>query len=95
MVLASLCMWYGLQVRATHGAHQGTWYFEVDIRRLGSTGHARIGWATRSAELQAPVRQHPVQASGQLSNCPSGAPASAAVLSLCDALPMHAEPAAP
>ena len=55
----------GMQVRATHGAHQGAWYFEVNIRRLGSTGHARVGWATRSAELQAPVRWYPVQAPGQ------------------------------
>ena len=51
----------GAQVRATHGAHEGAWYFEVSIRRLGPTGHARVGWGTRSAELQAPVRPHPVR----------------------------------
>lgn len=42
-------------VRATHGTHEGTWYYEVTVRHLGSTGHARVGWATRKAELQAPV----------------------------------------
>lgn len=55
------CPCAGVQVRATHGAHQGAWYFEVNVRQLGSTGHARVGWATRSAELQAPVRWHTVQ----------------------------------
>lgn len=45
-----------MQVRATHGAHQGTWYYEVRVTHLGATGHARLGWATRKAELQAPVR---------------------------------------
>ena len=44
------------QVRATHGAQEGTWYYEVTVARLGATGHARLGWATRKAELQAPVR---------------------------------------
>eukprot|EP00803_Ostreobium_quekettii_P001212 evm.model.scf_206EXC.8 EVM.evm.TU.scf_206EXC.8 scf_206EXC:80995-86740(-) len=42
-------------VRATHGAHEGCWYFEVKVTHLGATGHCRIGWATRKAELQAPV----------------------------------------
>lgn len=41
--------------RATHGAHEGTWYFEVEVTRLGETGHCRLGWATAKAELQAPV----------------------------------------
>lgn len=42
-------------MRATHGAHEGSWYFEVKVTHLGATGHCRIGWATRKAELQAPV----------------------------------------
>eukprot|EP00887_Chlorella_sp_A99_P006738 scaffold3.g6738.t1 len=42
-------------VRATHGAHEGTWYFEVSIDSLGPTGAARLGWATRKGELLAPV----------------------------------------
>ncbi|KAL4424339.1 hypothetical protein ABPG75_001640 [Micractinium tetrahymenae] len=42
-------------VRATHGACAGTWYFEVRIDHLGKTGAARVGWATRQAELNAPV----------------------------------------
>ncbi len=41
--------------RASHGAHVGTWYCEVRVTRLGATGHARLGWVTRKAELQAPV----------------------------------------
>lgn len=44
-----------MQVRATHGAHEGTWYYEVHVQHLGTTGHVRVGWATRNAELQAPV----------------------------------------
>lgn len=42
-------------VRATAGAYQGTWYFEIKIDYLGKTGAVRVGWATRKAELQAPV----------------------------------------
>ncbi|KAG1654194.1 hypothetical protein FOA52_004569 [Chlamydomonas sp. UWO 241] len=42
-------------VRATHGVHCGTWYCEVAVTHLGATGHARMGWATKKAELQAPV----------------------------------------
>lgn len=62
--------------RGTHGASEGTWYFEVELTSLGGTadeaaassapasppssssyylGAARVGWATRAAELQAPV----------------------------------------
>ena len=44
-----------LQVRATHGAHQGTWYYEVRVERLGEGGAARLGWSTSKGELQAPV----------------------------------------
>lgn len=46
-----------LQVRATHGAHTGTWYFEVNIDHLGTSGHCRLGWCTNKGELQGPVRQ--------------------------------------
>lgn len=42
-------------VRATHGVHCGTWYCEVAVTHLGATGHVRTGWATKKAELQAPV----------------------------------------
>lgn len=42
-----------LQVRATHGAHEGTWYYEVTIEDLGekgaSTGATRIGCAQRNS----------------------------------------------
>ncbi len=42
-------------VRCTHGAHSGTWYYEVTIERLGQTGAVRLGWSTRESEVQAPV----------------------------------------
>lgn len=42
-------------VRATHGVFTGTWYCEWTLEHLGATGHARIGWATKKAELQASV----------------------------------------
>ena len=71
--------------RGTHGASEGTWYYEVELTSLGGRaaasassataagpsstsspaysaspssyylGAARVGWATRAAELQAPV----------------------------------------
>ena len=57
--------------RGTHGASEGTWFFEVELTALGGVaspatstststpsfylGAARVGWATRAAELQAPV----------------------------------------
>lgn len=41
--------------RCSHGVHQGTWYCEVHVTSLGSTGHCRLGWCTKKAELQAPV----------------------------------------
>ena len=48
--------WKGYRtVRATHGAAAGAHFFEVTLRHLGETGHARVGWATRKAELHAPV----------------------------------------
>ena len=56
-------------VRATHGVHTGSNYFEVEILKPSETGfvnvddsgeplptpHVRIGWSTRQGELQAPV----------------------------------------
>ncbi|KAH7619684.1 hypothetical protein Ndes2526B_g06665 [Nannochloris sp. 'desiccata'] len=42
-------------VRCTHGAHSGTWYYEVIIEQLGPTGAVRLGWSTRESEVQAPV----------------------------------------
>lgn len=44
-----------VQIRATHGCHEGSWYYEVTVERLGDTGHCRVGWATKRAEVQAPV----------------------------------------
>ncbi|KAJ9506523.1 hypothetical protein QJQ45_005018 [Haematococcus lacustris] len=41
--------------RCSHGVHQGAWYCEAKITRLGKTGHVRLGWCTKKAELQAPV----------------------------------------
>ncbi|KAG2492185.1 hypothetical protein HYH03_009433 [Edaphochlamys debaryana] len=41
--------------RGSHGAHEGALYCEVTITRMGKTGHCRLGWCTRKAELQAPV----------------------------------------
>ncbi|KAG0519741.1 hypothetical protein BDA96_08G012500 [Sorghum bicolor] len=42
-------------VRATHGVAAGAWYFEVKVIHLGSTGHARLGWATNMADIDMPV----------------------------------------
>ena len=52
-----------------HGAHEGTWYYEVRMEHLGATGHARLGWGTRKAELQAPVcfLREPVWLAGDFS----------------------------
>lgn len=43
------------QARATHGVREGCWYFEITIEHLGETGHARCGWCTSKADIQAPV----------------------------------------
>lgn len=48
--------WKGFRsVRATHGFHEGTHYCEVIVQHLGDTGHCRAGWATKQAEISAPV----------------------------------------
>lgn len=44
-----------MQARATRGAYEGTWYFEIRVSHLGATGHCRLGWSTKKGELQAPV----------------------------------------
>eukprot|EP00210_Caulerpa_lentillifera_P000492 g475.t1 len=41
--------------KATHGVEDGCWYYEATVRHLGESGHCRIGWATKSAHLHAPV----------------------------------------
>lgn len=46
------CAW---QVRATHGAAIGTYYYEATITQLGDTGHCRLGWSSAKGELQGPV----------------------------------------
>lgn len=38
--------------RASVGVSEGSWFFECKIK---GKGHYRVGWATRQAELQAPV----------------------------------------
>ncbi|VVB00575.1 unnamed protein product [Arabis nemorensis] len=42
-------------VRATRGAIEGAWYFEIKVVNLGETGHTRLGWSTDKGDLQAPV----------------------------------------
>ncbi|KAI8424539.1 hypothetical protein MSG28_002996 [Choristoneura fumiferana] len=42
-------------VRASHGVRGGAWYWEAAVRDLGEGGAARIGWARRCANLQAPL----------------------------------------
>ena len=54
-------------VRATHGVHLGSYYFEVEILDPAASdrstslnkslppSHVRVGWSTRQGELQAPV----------------------------------------
>jgi hypothetical protein len=47
-------------VRATHGVHNGAYYWECEVLTPPVTenredAHIRIGWSTRQGELQAPV----------------------------------------
>jgi Set1/Ash2 histone methyltransferase complex subunit ASH2 len=44
-------------VRATHGVHRGSYYWEVEILESpdNDNAHVRIGWSTRQGELQGPV----------------------------------------
>eukprot|EP01035_Chromulina_nebulosa_P037259 gene37259-50287_t len=43
-------------VRATHGLHWGSYYWELEVLAPSSdNSHVRLGWSTRQGELQAPV----------------------------------------
>jgi hypothetical protein len=43
-------------IRATHGVHNGAYYWECQIVPTSdSAAHVRLGWSTRQGELQAPV----------------------------------------
>ena len=45
-------------IRATHGVHNGLYYWEAEILSPLVTNedtHVRLGWSTRQAPLQAPV----------------------------------------
>ncbi len=45
-------------VRATHGVHRGSYYWEAEIlsnKQFDSSTHYRIGWSSRLGELQGPV----------------------------------------
>ena len=43
-------------IRATHGVHNGAYYWECQIgQSADNNAHVRIGWSTRQGELQAPV----------------------------------------
>ena len=41
--------------RATHHVSRGNWYFEVKIVEMPEGAAARIGWAQKNANLQAPL----------------------------------------
>jgi len=41
--------------RASYGACEGDWYFEIEILHLGQIGHTRLGWSTQRGDKQAPV----------------------------------------
>jgi len=41
---------------ASHGVkNAGGYYYEITVAALGSTGHARVGWKSKSGERNAPV----------------------------------------
>jgi hypothetical protein len=42
-------------VRATHGACEGSWYFEVTVLPHDGDGAVRIGWGPRRADICVPV----------------------------------------
>jgi len=42
-------------VRATHGVHRGSYYWELEVIQSGPDSHIRVGWSTRQGELQGPV----------------------------------------
>lgn len=42
-------------VRATHGVHNGSYFYEVLVHEArGENAHLRLGWSTRQGNLQAP-----------------------------------------
>jgi len=40
-------------VRASFGAREGTWYYEIEV--LPHQGNTRLGWSTEKGDFQAPV----------------------------------------
>eukprot|EP00172_Hildenbrandia_rubra_P002311 Plantae.Rhodophyta-Hildenbrandia_rubra.ctg30712.p1 GENE.Plantae.Rhodophyta-Hildenbrandia_rubra.ctg30712~~Plantae.Rhodophyta-Hildenbrandia_rubra.ctg30712.p1 ORF type:complete len:482 (+),score=110.59 Plantae.Rhodophyta-Hildenbrandia_rubra.ctg30712:152-1447(+) len=42
-------------IRATHGAKQGNWYFEVQVMPCNGEGNVRVGWSTRRSDVETPV----------------------------------------
>lgn len=44
-------------IRATHGVHNGAYYWECQIVQTLThpSAHVRLGWSTRQGDLQAPV----------------------------------------
>ena len=42
-------------IRATHGVHSGSYFWEIEILLGCPDSHVRVGWSTRQGELQAPV----------------------------------------
>lgn len=47
-------------IRATHGVHSGSYYYEALIMNWpeddsAHLAHFRVGWASRQAELEGPV----------------------------------------
>lgn len=45
-------------MRATHGAIEGTWMFEVRVDEVGPGVGVRVGWSTKSSALDEPVGSH-------------------------------------
>lgn len=41
--------------RASHGVYAGTWYYELEVKQLGPTGHCRVGMCTYKMEIDGPV----------------------------------------
>lgn len=73
--------------RATHGAREGAWYFEVRIEHLGETGAARLGWCALLS-LRPPA---PPPAPSRPSQPPPHTPASPPRLAPAPAPPAAAQ----
>lgn len=41
-------------VQSNRGTYSGTWFFEITVVHLGSTGHCRLGVGTARQEIDAP-----------------------------------------